>query len=343
MKTSIFDFNLPKELIAQEPVSPRDSARLLHVGNNFTDLVVRDLTNLVRPGDVLVVNDTKVIPARLRGKRDDVSIEITLHKKNIDETWCAFARPARRLHEGEKIKFSANFYATVLEKREAGEIVVDFSGQEIFSGLAENGFMPLPPYIARRNGNKEADQQDYQTIYAARPGAVAAPTAGLHFTEALLSKIRNSGVDIVELTLHVGAGTFLPVKVDDTDNHKMHSERGELGEEAVRRILTARKAGGRIMACGTTTMRLLETAAPTVGELLPFKGDTDIFITPGYNFRIVDRLITNFHLPQSTLFMLVSAFSGLETMRAAYTHAIRSGYRFYSYGDACLLERNKRS
>ena len=343
MKTSIFDFNLPKELIAQEPVSPRDSARLLHVGNNFTDLVVRDLTSLVTPGDVLVVNDTKVIPARLRGKRDDVSIEITLHKKNIDETWCAFARPARRLHEGEKIKFSANFYATVLEKREAGEIVVDFSGREIFSGLAENGFMPLPPYIARRNGDKKPDRQDYQTIYAARPGAVAAPTAGLHFTEALLRKIRNSGVDIVKLTLHVGAGTFLPVKVDDTDNHKMHSERGELGEEAVRRILTARKAGGRIMACGTTTMRLLETAAPTVGELLPFKGDTDIFITPGYNFRIVDRLITNFHLPQSTLFMLVSAFSGVEKMKAAYTHAIRSGYRFYSYGDACLLEREKRS
>jgi len=343
MKTSTFDFNLPKELIAQEPVSPRDSARLLHVGNNFTDLVVRDLTNLVRPGDVLVVNDTKVIPARLRGKRDDVSIEITLHKKNIDETWCAFARPARRLHEGEKIKFSDSFYATVLEKREAGEIVVNFSGQEIFSGLAENGFMPLPPYIARGNGDKETDRQDYQTIYAEKPGAVAAPTAGLHFTEALLRKIRNSGVDIVKLTLHVGAGTFLPVKVDDTDNHKMHSERGELSEEAVRRILTARKAGGRIMACGTTTMRLLETAAPTVGELLPFKGDTDIFITPGYNFRIVDRLITNFHLPQSTLFMLVSAFSGIEKMKAAYTHAIRSGYRFYSYGDACLLERDKRS
>lgn len=343
MKTNTFDFNLPKELIAQEPASPRDSARLLHVGNDLTDLVVRDLTSLVNPGDVLVVNDTKVIPARLRGKRGDVSIEITLHKKNIDETWCAFARPARRLHEGETINFSADFSATVLEKREAGEIVVNFSGQELFSGLAENGFMPLPPYIVRKNGNKETDRQDYQTIYAANPGAVAAPTAGLHFTEGLLRKILKSGVDIVELTLHVGAGTFLPVKVDDTDNHKMHSERGELGEDAVRRILTARKAGGRVIACGTTTMRLLESAAPTVGELLPFKGDTDIFITPGYKFRIVDRLITNFHLPQSTLFMLVSAFSGLEKMKAAYTHAVRSGYRFYSYGDACLLERNERS
>ena len=343
MKTSIFDFNLPKELIAQKPISPRDSARLLHVGNDVTDLLVRDLTSLLTPGDVLVINDTKVIPARLRGKRDDVKIEITLHKKNKDETWCAFARPARRLHEGEKIKFSDSFYATVLEKREAGEIIVNFSGQEIFSGLADNGFMPLPPYIARRNGNKETDLKDYQTIYAARPGAVAAPTAGLHFTEALLSKIRNSGIEIVELTLHVGAGTFLPVKVDDTDNHKMHSERGHLSEDAVRRILRARKAGGRITACGTTTMRLLESAAPAVGELLPFQGDTDIFITPGYNFRIVDRLITNFHLPKSTLFMLVSAFSGVEKMKAAYNHAIQSGYRFYSYGDACLLERNESS
>ncbi len=343
MKTEAFNFNLPKELIAQEPASPRDSARLLYVSNDLTDLVVRDLTSLIKPGDVLVVNNTKVIPARLRGKRGDVSIEITLHRKNIDETWCAFARPARRLHEGETIKFSANFSATVIKKREAGEIVVSFSGQELFSGLAENGFMPLPPYIARKDGNKETDRQDYQTIYATKLGAVAAPTAGLHFTEVLLREIRNSGVDVAELTLHVGAGTFLPVKVDDTDNHKMHSDWGKLGEGAVQRILAARKAGGRVMACGTTAMRLLESAAPKVGELLPFKGDTDIFITPGYKFRIVDRLITNFHLPQSTLFMLVSAFSGLERMKAAYTHAVQSGYRFYSYGDACLLERDERS
>jgi len=343
MKTDTFDFNLPKELIAQEPASPRDSARLLHISNDLADLVVRDLTSLIKPGDVLVVNDTKVIPARLRGKRGEVSIEITLHKRNLDETWCAFARPARRLHEGETIKFSANFSATVIKKREAGEIVVSFSGQELFSGLAENGFMPLPPYIARKDGNKETDQQNYQTIYATNLGAVAAPTAGLHFTEALLREIRNSGVDVAELTLHVGAGTFLPVKVDDTDNHKMHSEWGKLGEGAVQRILAARKAGGRVMACGTTAMRLLESAAPTFGELLPFEGDTDIFITPGYKFRIVDRLITNFHLPQSTLFMLVSAFAGLERMKAAYTHAIQSRYRFYSYGDACLLERNERS
>ena len=343
MKTDAFDFNLPKELIAQEPASPRDSARLLHVSNDLTDLVVRDLTSLIKPDDVLVVNDTKVIPARLRGKRGDVSIEITLHKQNSDETWCAFARPARRLHEGETIKFSADFSATVIEKRKAGEMVVSFSGQELFSGLAENGFMPLPPYIARKDGNKETDRQDYQTIYATNLGAVAAPTAGLHFTEALLREIRNTGVDIAELTLHVGAGTFLPVKVDDTDNHKMHSEWGKLSEGAVQQILAARKAGGRVMACGTTAMRLLESAAPTVGELLPFEGDTDIFITPGYKFRIVDRLITNFHLPQSTLFMLVSAFSGLERMKAAYAHAVQSGYRFYSYGDACFLERNARS
>ncbi len=343
MKTDAFDFDLPKELIAQEPATPRDSARLLHVGEDLADLEVRDLPSLISPGDVLVVNNTKVIPARLRGRRGEASIEITLHKRNGDDTWCAFARPAKRLREGDTVEFSANFSAAVVEKRDGGEIVVGFSGQELFSGLAENGFMPLPPYISRKEGRRETDQQDYQTVYAATAGAVAAPTAGLHFTETLLSKIKNAGVDVVELTLHVGAGTFLPVKVEDTDDHKMHSEWGQLDKTAVQRIMNARNTGGKVMACGTTALRLLESAAPAIGELAPFEGDTDIFITPGYKFRIVDRLMTNFHLPCSTLFMLVSAFSGLERMKSAYAHAIKSGYRFYSYGDACLLEKNEPS
>jgi S-adenosylmethionine:tRNA ribosyltransferase-isomerase len=343
MKTNAFDFDLPKELIAQEPATPRDSARLLHVREDLADLAIRDLPSLINSGDVLVVNNTKVIPARLRGRRGEASIEITLHKRNGDETWCAFARPARRLKEGDIIEFSINFSAAVVEKRDGGEIVVGFLGQEVFSGLAENGFMPLPPYIARKEGIRETDQQDYQTVYAANAGAVAAPTAGLHFTETLLTEIRNSGIDVVELTLHVGAGTFLPVKVEDTKEHKMHSEWGQLDEAAVQRIMKARKTGGKIIACGTTALRLLESAAPAIGELAPFEGDTDIFITPGYKFRIVDRLMTNFHLPCSTLFMLVSAFSGLDRMTSAYAHAIRSGYRFYSYGDACLLEKNEPS
>jgi len=343
MKTNAFDFDLPKELIAQEPATPRDSARLLHVREDLADLAIRDLPSLINSGDVLVVNNTKVIPARLRGRRGEASIEITLHKRNGDETWCAFARPARRLKEGDIIEFSINFSAAVVEKRDGGEIVVGFLGQEVFSGLAENGFMPLPPYIARKEGIRETDQQDYQTVYAANAGAVAAPTAGLHFTETLLTEIRNSGIDVVELTLHVGAGTFLPVKVEDTKEHKMHSEWGQLDEAAVQRIMKAQKTGGKIIACGTTALRLLESAAPAIGELAPFEGDTDIFITPGYKFRIVDRLMTNFHLPCSTLFMLVSAFSGLDRMTSAYAHAIRSGYRFYSYGDACLLEKNEPS
>ncbi|NKB19582.1 MAG: tRNA preQ1(34) S-adenosylmethionine ribosyltransferase-isomerase QueA [Alphaproteobacteria bacterium] len=339
MKTDAFDFDLPKELIAQEPAAPRDSARMLHVGKNLADRAIRDLPSFMRPGDVLVVNNTKVIPGRLRGLRGETSIEITLHKRNGDESWSAFARPARKLREGDTIKFSHNFFASVKEKKDGGEIVVEFSGQELFSGLAENGFMPLPPYIGRKDGRKDSDHQDYQTVYAAHAGAVAAPTAGLHFTEELLTAIRNAGVEIVELTLHVGAGTFLPVKVKDTDEHKMHSEWGHLDEVAVQRVMETKKNGGKVMACGTTALRLLESAAPAVGELAPFEGDTDIFITPGYEFRIVDRLMTNFHLPCSTLFMLVSAFAGLEKMKMAYAHAIKMEYRFYSYGDACLLEK----
>ena len=341
MKTEFFDFNLPKELIAQEPSSPRDAARLLHIAREFDDLTIRDLPKIFSPGDVLVLNNTQVIPARLRGLRNGASIEITLHKMNNNESWCAFAKPARKLHEGDIIKFSPNFWATVIEKREAGEIVVNFAGQTVFEGLTNNGLMPLPPYIDRKKGTRKSDAQNYQTVYAKYPGAVAAPTAGLHFTEALLQRIKLVGVEVIELTLHVGAGTFLPVKVTNIHDHKMHSEWGKLDEPSAERIIEARRAGGRITACGTTVLRLLETASKANGELAAFEGDTNIFITPGYNFQIVDRLITNFHLPRSTLFMLVSAFSGLEKMQSAYRHAIENNYRFYSYGDACLLERGE--
>ncbi|MBK19578.1 MAG: tRNA preQ1(34) S-adenosylmethionine ribosyltransferase-isomerase QueA [Rhodospirillaceae bacterium] len=341
MKTDIFDFELPKELIAQQPASPRDSARLLHVGNVFTDLCVRDLPRLFSPGDVLVLNNTKVIPARLRGKRHETSIEITLHKLNRDGSWCAFARPARKLKAGDVINFAEDFSARISQKLDSGEIIVNFSGQEFTKGLEENGSMPLPPYIDRKTGSHESDHQSYQTVYAAAAGAVAAPTAGLHFTEELLTEIRNSGVEVIELTLHVGAGTFLPVKVDDTEDHKMHSEWGKLNQTGAEKINAVRGAGGRVIACGTTVLRLLESASIENDVLMPFEGDTDIFITPGYKFRIVDRLMTNFHLPCSTLFMLVSAFAGLERMKDAYQHAINSGYRFYSYGDACLLDRDE--
>ena len=341
MKTEFFDFKLPRELIAQEPSSPRDAARLLHIAREFDDLIIRDLPKLFSPGDVLVLNNTQVIPARLRGLRNRASIEITLHKINNDESWCAFAKPARKLHEGDIIKFSSDFWATVIEKREAGEIVVNFAGQKFFEGLTNNGLMPLPPYIDRKKGTKKSDNQNYQTVYAKNPGAVAAPTAGLHFTEELLQSIKSAGVEVIELTLHVGAGTFLPVKVTNILDHKMHSEWGKLDEPSAERIIEARRAGGRITACGTTVLRLLESASKANGELKAFEGDTNIFITPGYKFQVVDRQITNFHLPRSTLFMLVSAFSGLEKMQSAYRHAVQNSYRFYSYGDACLLERGE--
>ena len=341
MKTDCFDFKLPKKLIAQEPCTPRDAAKLLHIGECLRNLTIRDLPNIMSSKDILVLNNTKVIPARLQGLRNKTSIEITLHKLNSDKTWCAFAKPARKLRTGDSINFSTNFAATVLEKKENGEIVVSFSGKELFNNLNKHGNMPLPPYIKRKNNSTNLDELNYQTVYASNLGAVAAPTAGLHFSKELIEKIKFTGIDVVELTLHVGAGTFLPVKVENIHDHVIHSEWGKLNKESVERINLARKAGGRVTACGTTVLRLLESAVNENGELEPFEGETDIFITPGYKFRIVDRLITNFHLPRSTLIMLVAAFSGLERIKSAYEYAIKSGYRFYSYGDASLLERKK--
>lgn len=341
MKTDCFDFNLPKELIAQEPCTPRDAAKLLHIGECLRNLTIRDLPNIMSSKDILVLNNTKVIPARLQGLRNKTSIEITLHKLNSDKTWRAFAKPARKLRTGDSINFSTNFSATVLEKKENGEIVVSFSGKELFNNLNQHGSMPLPPYIKRKINRANPDELNYQTVYASNLGAVAAPTAGLHFSKELIEQIKFTGIDVVELTLHVGAGTFLPVKVENIHDHKIHSEWGKLNKKPVERINLARKAGGRVTACGTTVLRLLESAVNENGELEPFEGETDIFITPGYKFKIVDRLITNFHLPRSTLIMLVAAFSGLERIKSAYEYAIKSGYRFYSYGDASLLERKK--
>ena len=341
MKTDCFDFKLPKKLIAQEPCTPRDAAKLLHIGECLRNLTIRDLPNIMSSKDILVLNNTKVIPARLKGLRNKTSIEITLHKLNSDKTWRAFAKPARKLRTGDSINFSTNFSATVLEKKENGEIVVSFSGKELFNNLNQHGSMPLPPYIKRKINRANPDELNYQTVYASNLGAVAAPTAGLHFSKELIEQIKSTGIDVVELTLHVGAGTFLPVKVENIHDHVIHSEWGKLNKESVERINLARKAGGRVTACGTTVLRLLESAVNENGELEPFEGETDIFITPGYKFKIVDRLITNFHLPRSTLIMLVAAFSGLERIKSAYEYAIKSGYRFYSYGDASLLERKK--
>jgi S-adenosylmethionine:tRNA ribosyltransferase-isomerase len=342
MRTDDFDFDLPRALIAQQPASPRDAGRLLEVGRGLRDRAIRDLPSLLRAGDVLVLNDTRVIPARLRGKRGEATIEVTLHMREDGTRWRAFARPARRLRTGDRIAFGADFHAGVTEKGEGGEICLRFGGLPVAAGLEKYGFMPLPPYIERPKGGTPEDRDAYQTVYAARPGAVAAPTAGLHFTDALLAAIGNAGVAIEKLTLHVGAGTFLPVKAERVADHRMHAERGCIAAETAARIDAARAAGGRVVAAGTTVLRLLESAADEGGALHPFDGATDIFITPGYRFRAVDLLLTNFHLPRSTLFMLVAAFSGLARMKAAYAHAIAARYRFFSYGDACLLHREDR-
>ena len=341
MKTADFDFELPTRLIAERPVSPRDAARLLVVDERLRDMNVRDLPGLLEPGDVLVFNDTRVLPARLRGRRGAARIEATLHKQEAVDTWRAFARPARRLRPGDIVTFAEGFSAEVVEKGEGGEVLLRFNvgGAGLIAALQRHGEMPLPPYIKREGGADERDKADYQTMFAEIEGAVAAPTAGLHFTPELMQAMRDRGVTPVPLTLHVGAGTFLPVKVEDLANHKMHAEYGEITEETARIVNQARAAGGRVVAVGTTVLRLLESAAADDGVLHPFAGDTDIFITPGYRFRIVDLLMTNFHLPKSTLFMLVCAFAGMERMKAAYAHAIETGYRFYSYGDGSLIER----
>jgi len=349
MKVDDFDFDLPAESIALHPAEPRDSARMLVVrpGEALVDGHVRDLLTILRAGDVLVVNDTRVLPAELTGTRIRgelrANVSFNLHKRVDTNTWRAFARPAKKLHLLDRLELGDNgsITATVTGKGETGEITLafDLGGAELDEAIKAHGAMPLPPYIEAKRHTEERDKTDYQTVYAARDGAVAAPTAGLHFTESLLQQLADLGVSVERVTLHVGAGTFLPVKVDDTDDHVMHAEWGDIPAAVVERILAARARGGRVIAVGTTSLRLLETAARATGTLQPFVGDTDIFITPGYRFNAVDMLMTNFHLPRSTLFMLVSAFAGLDTMRAAYRHAIDDGYRFYSYGDSSLLFR----
>jgi S-adenosylmethionine:tRNA ribosyltransferase-isomerase len=344
MKTDDFDFHLPDVLIAQRPTQPRDAARLLVVGRGLEDHRVRDLPALLSPGDLLVFNDTRVIPARLAGRRGAAKVEVTLHKAagvgaGGPARWWAFARPAKKLKAGDAIDFDEGLAATVETKGESGEVLLAFACGEaaLLAKLEQAGAMPLPPYIRQGRGDA-ADRDDYQTVYARAPGAVAAPTAGLHFTPALLAALAARGVAIAWVTLHVGAGTFLPVKDADPRAHRMHAEWGVVSPEAVAAVEACRARGGRVVAVGTTALRLLESAA--AGDALgPFRGETDIFILPGYPFRVVERLLTNFHLPRSTLFMLVAAFAGLERMRAAYDHAIAAGYRFYSYGDASLLTR----
>jgi S-adenosylmethionine:tRNA ribosyltransferase-isomerase len=349
MLVSDFDFDLPPERIALHPVSPRDAARMLVVrpGEPLVDGKVTDLLSILRAGDVLVVNDTKVLPAELTGTRvrgdNRSTVSFNLHKRVDAQTWRAFARPAKRLKLLDQLELGTGgaIRASVAGKGETGEVTLSFelAGAELDEAIKANGAMPLPPYIEAKRHTEERDKVDYQTVYAAVDGAVAAPTAGLHFTEKLLQDLSDRGVTIERVTLHVGAGTFLPVKAEDTDDHVMHAEWGEITEATVHRLLAAKAKGGRIVAVGTTSLRLLESACRATGELSPFTGDTDIFITPGYRFRAVDILMTNFHLPKSTLFMLVSAFAGFETMRSAYAHAIADEYRFYSYGDASLLFR----
>ncbi len=341
MRVDQFDFDLPRACIAERPVSPRDAARMLHVGahGGLMDRAVLDLPAALNPGDILVLNDTRVIPARLFARVGQARVEVMLHRRETADTWRAFARPARKLAPGTRLAFSQDFSATCTDKGEGGEISVRFDRADdaLMAALERHGHVPLPPYIKRPDDDR--DRTDYQTIHARADGAVAAPTAGLHMTERLFAALDRRGVRRVTVTLHVGAGTFLPVKADDTRDHRMHLEDGIVTREAAETLNTARSAGRRIVAVGTTALRVLESATRPDGTTLAFKGGTDLFITPGYRFRAVDALMTNFHLPRSTLFMLVSAFSGLATMRAAYAHAVAAEYRFYSYGDACLLER----
>jgi S-adenosylmethionine:tRNA ribosyltransferase-isomerase len=337
-----FDFDLPRELIASRPARPRDTARLLHVSAaTLTDHIVRELPLLLRPGDLLVLNDTKVIPARLAGKRGAATIEFTLHRQESDDCWRAFAKPARKLNLGDRVDFTADFACRIVDRRRDGEVTLRFdrAGQGLLDALERHGAAPLPPYIKRAHGPDAQDREDYQTIFARRAGAVAAPTAGLHFTEELVTALDARGVRRTTVTLHVGAGTFLPVKVDDLREHRMHAEHAVLLPETARLVNDTRARGGRIIAVGSTSLRTLETAANEQGGISPFAGETSLFIMPGYRFRVVDIMLTNFHLPRSTLFVLVSAFAGLERMHAAYRRAIAAGYRFYSYGDCCLIER----
>jgi S-adenosylmethionine:tRNA ribosyltransferase-isomerase len=342
MRLADFDFDLPRGLIADRAAEPRDAARLLVVPaeSSFEDRRIADLPDLLRPGDLLIGNDTKVIPARLIGRRGDATVEITLAHDFGGGSWQVFAKGSRRLHPGDRIVFAANFEAQVIAKEPDGSIQLrfDVEGEAFAAALAQHGAMPLPPYIKRPAGGDPGDRERYQTIFARQPGAVAAPTAGLHFTPALLARLAARGIGLATLTLHVGPGTFLPVKTDDPREHKMHGEWGVVTADAAARVRAAKARGGRIVAIGTTSLRLLESAAAENGAVAPFAGKTRLFILPGYRFKAVDLLLTNFHLPRSTLFMLVAALAGLARMQAAYAHAIAAGYRFFSYGDACLIE-----
>ena len=344
MRLDDFDFPLPRELIADHPCEPREAARLLHIPamGGYADRQIADLPALLRPGDLLVCNDTKVIPARLVARRGGATVDITLYRDQGGGSWRAFAKGARRLRVGDLLGFAENFAATVAEKHPEGDVTLhfDLGSDALRVALARHGAMPLPPYIKRPRGGDPRDRRDYQTIFARVEGAVAAPTAGLHFTPALIEALTKSGVAWAALTLHVGPGTFLPVKTDDPRDHHMHGEWGVLSAETADRIAATRRAGGRIVAVGTTSLRLLETAATKTGEVQPFAGETRLFILPGYRFRAIDLLLTNFHLPRSTLFMLVAALAGLDRIKSAYAHAIAEHYRFFSYGDACLIERN---
>jgi S-adenosylmethionine:tRNA ribosyltransferase-isomerase len=350
MRVDQFDFDLPEERIALRPAQPRDSARMLVVGSDgrLTHAQVRDLPDFLHPGDALVLNDTRVIRARLRGVRraragaaTEPRIEVTLHKRIAPDRFLAFAKPARKLEQGDRLALGQSISATVARRGDAGEVELHFAlgAAQIDRALAVEGEIPLPPYIAGKRATDDRDAEDYQTIFAREAASVAAPTAGLHFTPELFSALDARGIAREAVTLHVGAGTFLPVSAEDTQDHKMHSEWAHLGAASAIKLNRVRESGGRVAAAGTTSLRTLESAADASGRLHAFEGETDIFITPGYQFRAVDILLTNFHLPRSTLFMLVSAFSGLETMKAAYAEAIRENYRFYSYGDACLLFR----
>ena len=356
MRTDLFDFDLPADRIALRPAQPRDTSRLLVVrpgqAAELEDGRIADLPDLLQPGDCLVVNDSKVIPARLTGRRigrgdTEPAIEATLHKRLDGSHWKAFILGAKKVQVGDTLRFGTEgkacflgeLDAQVSQKDEGGDVTLSFSfhGPVLDQAIAERGAMPLPPYIAARREPDEQDRADYQTVFAHDEGSVAAPTAGLHFTDELLARLQGRGIGLQKVTLHVGAGTFLPVKADDTTGHTMHAEIGTVSRETADALNAVRANGGRIVAVGSTALRLLETAAGADKKLHAFAGETAIFITPGYKFRAVDLMLTNFHLPRSTLFMLVATFSGLDTMKRAYTHAIKSGYRFYSYGDACLL------
>ncbi|SFO56874.1 S-adenosylmethionine:tRNA ribosyltransferase-isomerase [Cohaesibacter marisflavi] len=351
MRVDSFDFDLPQDSIALRPHNPRDEAKLLLVPPTgaFEDHSVLNLPDFLEPGDALVFNDTKVIPAELSGTRVRgeirAGIHFNLHKREDLSTWRAFARPAKKVQLGDRIDFSDRFSAEISEKGDAGEVCLRFNcdGTALDQAIASVGHIPLPPYIASKRAEDEKDKTDYQTIYADKDGAVAAPTAGLHFTDRLFSMLDEKKIERHFVTLHVGAGTFLPVKAEDTDDHKMHAEWGEISPALADKLNAVHARGNRIIAVGTTSLRLLESAAGDDGIIRPFCGDTDIFITPGYRFRAIDGLMTNFHLPKSTLFMLVSAIMGRDRMQAAYVHAIANGYRFYSYGDSSLLlpERHK--